>query len=498
MNTATAINALKRFEATYANDRQQEHALLVDAAGNIVALKDGTVNHVDFTPDELAKAQGGLISHSHPKGRPLSKDDLTCAAENGLTIRAFGTAPSGIAHTYVASFTKPDRSLADELSRVYGPANHRAERDLSAQAHDEQWSAERTLQNARHLTNERLAERYGFVYQRWTRRALSEATRHERARLDTFSVTELALADAVFGPLSASLVALLNRHATSTGKVDASRLPHVRRAAAGQVTRAILGSPDTPLRSPYARTLLHAMHTAAQLAVDEQAAIMRRYLPDDLVRAYAFATINPFERDVAEERYDPLHEWLGDDNRTLSDRIWNLTGSMRQKLDAYLTDAISAGKPVSQMAHDLEMYLMPGRKGLRSARYGDDFSADALRLARTEVSAAYHRAGALAALENPFVTGYSFFTAPQHECCDVCDDVEAGGPYDKSDMAHLPPQHPNCICSVRWIIVKNPQAVVKLLREQVQDAVSRSVKSVTDVIGPLSRKFVDLLFGSKA
>jgi hypothetical protein len=68
-----------------------------------------------------------------------------------------------------------------------------------------------------------------------------------------------------------------------------------------------------------------------------------------------------------------------------------------------------------------------------------------MRLGRTMTAFAFSHADAAAAQGNPFVETYNFYTSPQHQCCDICDEYEGNSPYSKSDIMHLPPVHPNCV-----------------------------------------------------
>ena len=116
----------------------------------------------------------------------------------------------------------------------------------------------------------------------------------------------------------------------------------------------------------------------------------------------------------------------------------------------------------------------------------------------TEVAAAGSRAGYLAALHNPFVEKYQPFVSPAHSDTDECDEQEANGPYDLSDPTHLPPFHPNCADGVRWLLVEDVKTVVANLRRLIADAVASAKTAITDILNPLSHKFVDWLFRSGA
>lgn len=496
------LSPLVAFERRYRNDHLREHGLLFDADGVIIAENSGDYDSVSFTAEQLVAAAYGLLTHNHPRNLPPSSADVALAAQYRLTIRAVGIAPdTGEQFDHTVRFDNPSSQLSPALALAFEDEIELAERELSREPYgDLQWQRE-----ARHLALKRMATRFGFSYNRVQRQAaLSEASRHERARLSILGGISEKLARDVWTPLHASLVASLARHAGPDGRIPIGSADIVRQQMSGLVQRTFLGSPlrdgtlapyttergVTVPRSRYFTALWELLYAAALHAVRRHADMMRKYLPEDLIRAYEMATLDPFDTTLAEAdgpQYDPLHLWLGADGKRLLDRIWVAAGDLRRNLDAYSTEAIAARKPVQVMARELEAFLVNG-----SGSY------EALRLARTETAAAGWRADFLAAQQNPLVETYSFFTAPSHQCCDECDVVQSGGPYPKNDAAHLPPRHPNCICGIVWNMVKNIPSVVARLRDQLQHAVATATKAVTDWIGPLSKRFTDLLFRGRS
>lgn len=492
------------FERRYRGEHEREHALLLTVNGNLIAQATGDYDSVNFDAKDLDKARGGLLTHTHPRALAPSAADLAIAAEYGLTLRAVGNAPdTGQRFDHTIQFLTPSKQLAKQLVPAFDDAVERAEKQLAKLPFgDLQWQRE-----ARNLALTRLATEYGFTYQRTEHGALSEATRHERARLDVLSSVDRTIQQQVFDPLRVRLISVLARSANERGRIDISRLPFIQQTAARLVTQTFLGKPthDGTLapystvrgqvipNSPYFATVLHLMRQGAQVAVERHAAMMRKYLPPDLVKQFEFATVSPFKTPASEMdedetfqalEYDPLHLWVGEDGKKLSDRIWLVAGDVRRKLDTYLTGAIAQGKPVQQMAIDLEQFLQPSQGAY-----------EAYRLARTETSAAINRADSAAAQLNPLVEMYTPHTSPRHADIDECDQQEAGGPYPKSDITHLPPFHPNCICTVFWHMVEDVPKVVTRLRDQIAQAVAQAKRSLVDYITPLSRRFIDLLFG---
>jgi hypothetical protein len=79
-------------------------------------------------------------------------------------------------------------------------------------------------------------------------------------------------------------------------------------------------------------------------------------------------------------------------------------------------------------------------------------SYNALRLARNEIQIANHAVTSDIAVHSPWVTGRKVVLSPAHPRSDQCDDLAAGGPYDKT--ANFLPAHPQCLC--RWEEVLMP------------------------------------------
>jgi len=81
-------------------------------------------------------------------------------------------------------------------------------------------------------------------------------------------------------------------------------------------------------------------------------------------------------------------------------------------------------------------------------------SYNALRLARNEIQAANHAVTGEIARNFPGIVGRKVVLSPAHPRSDICDELAAGGPYDKS--ANFLPAHPQCMC--RWEEVLMPVA----------------------------------------
>lgn len=268
--------------------------------------------------------------------------------------------------------------------------------------------------------------------------------------------------------------------------------------------------------SPYARALWASLQESIRLPVEQQANDMRRRLTPDLTAILRTGIRDPLavaarqvsEMTIAEQnvfrpnplaRYDPPHLWVDPNGYRLSERIWNTAENTRRRLDLFLETAIREGRDqgATGIARDLEAFLMPGRQLTRTRKpYGIDVSFDAMRLARTEITAAHSRAFEASAAMNPFVAGKKWNLSRSHPEPDICDDHAAGGPngdgvYPLDDPLNIPgSSHPHCLCYWTNAIVGNPSQILDELREDVRSA----RRELVDMIGPLQvERFVERL-----
>lgn len=255
--------------------------------------------------------------------------------------------------------------------------------------------------------------------------------------------------------------------------------------------------------SPYARAVWPAIENVTRLPVEQAAGVMRRQLSNapGVTRELMRANGNPFDpaavfRPNPLARYSPPHEWVDPNGYRLSDRIWRTAGRTRRKLDLYLDESIAEGRGARAIANDLERFLQPGRKTIRTNKpYGTDASFDAMRLARTEVSRAHAQAAEMSANMNPFVDSVSVVLSLSHPKPDICDEAAAASPFPKDDIParYQIPMHPHCLCHYRYgVNTENADAVIDDLRRDIAAGRQR----LTAVVGPMQvGRFTRLLLG---
>ncbi|WP_060210322.1 hypothetical protein [Sporosarcina koreensis] len=163
---------------------------------------------------------------------------------------------------------------------------------------------------------------------------------------------------------------------------------------------------------------------------------------------------------------------------TLSDRIWGQSRVARQSMGAIIQEAIAAGEHPYRVAEMLEGYVRNGAKTLVS-QYPNmierlegnipmDMSYESLRLARTEMAAAFGEAARQAAEVNPSNTGMKWSTSNGGNTCDKCKDIavhDSGlgpGVYQLHELPDYP-AHPNCLCVLSEVVEDMDDFVDRLI-----------------------------------
>lgn len=349
----------------------------------------------------------------------------------------------------------------------------------------------------------------------------------------------------LFADLSAQISAELIRRADADGNVPRTATLEIQRFASDRVLSLFLGrnargerSPFEVLAdgrvvplSPYMRVLWPNIVAAVELPVEQQAALMRQWIPDDVLAVMQRAMEDPFleatgrtllaemegaasftsggvippVREIEVFRPNPLaqydapHTWVDPNGYQLSDRVWNVAGQTRQQIDLYLEIAIREGRGALAMSRELEQFLRPDRVNLKTkAPYGTSASYDAMRLARTEITRAHGQALQASAAMNPFVEGVKWNLSPSHPRTDRCDDRARGGPAKDGvySLGEVPryPDHPQCLCYLTNVITDDSDATIEALRDDIR----RTRKELVDKVGPAKvEEFTTLLLGRK-
>ena len=169
------------------------------------------------------------------------------------------------------------------------------------------------------------------------------------------------------------------------------------------------------------------------------------------IRAFEFCRQRAVAAAYARTYKDGLH---------LSDRIWKTAESSRDAMRAIVTAGI--GEDAVKVARALETYVkqgaavtaahFPGMMKRMGSRVPENIDYNALRLARTELTAAYGEATIGAAKASPAIKKVRWVLSNTHPRTDICDAYASGGDghgvYDAKDCP-LSPAHPNCLCTIQ-------------------------------------------------
>lgn len=165
------------------------------------------------------------------------------------------------------------------------------------------------------------------------------------------------------------------------------------------------------------------------------------------------------------------------DGLFLSDKIWSKNIKYRETMTKILQAAVAEGQDCVKTARMLDQYVLKGKQTLvdnypnmikrMGNRIPKDVSYEALRLARTEMTAAYGEGVLVAAKVNPATQGIKYILSKSHPKRDICDDITGTDSYGLGigvypvDSAPSYPFHPHCLC------------VVLTVNEQLEDLVLR-------------------------
>jgi len=157
---------------------------------------------------------------------------------------------------------------------------------------------------------------------------------------------------------------------------------------------------------------------------------------------------------------------------TISDRVWNISDTARNEIETIIQNGILEGKNPDQIAKSVQPYLREPHKLFRRVRNKETGELElsqaakkykpgrgvyrsayknAMRLARTEVTAAYRRAEWETYQNNPLITGFRIELSNNHTTLvkgvpvpfhDICDEMV--GIYPKTFL--WTGWHPQCRC----------------------------------------------------
>lgn len=147
----------------------------------------------------------------------------------------------------------------------------------------------------------------------------------------------------------------------------------------------------------------------------------------------------------------------------LSDRIWEQGQKYRNTMRDLIQESVAIGQDAVKTARMLQQYVRQGAMTLArdypnmmkrmAGRIPGDLCYEALRLARTEMTAAFGEGTIAAARVAPSYIGMKWVLSHQHPIVDICDTLAehdeglGRGVYSSGNEPPLP-AHPNCICTL--------------------------------------------------
>jgi len=167
----------------------------------------------------------------------------------------------------------------------------------------------------------------------------------------------------------------------------------------------------------------------------------------------------------------------------LSDRIWEQGENFRNAMRDIIQEAVATGQDAVKTARMLQQYVRQGAQTLAKdypnmmkrmkGRIPGDISYEALRLARTEMTAAFGEGTIAAARVSPSYIGMKWVLSHSHPVVDICDTLAehdeglGRGVYSPGDEPPMP-AHPNCICTL-VPVHEEPEKFVERLKKWRDD-----------------------------
>ncbi|AEE95298.1 hypothetical protein [Mahella australiensis] len=221
---------------------------------------------------------------------------------------------------------------------------------------------------------------------------------------------------------------------------------------------------------------LDAIYNGIRLTT-EDGTLGAQMIMQDLFK-YDRAGVKSLFADINERAVLAVLSRTGKDGLKLSDRIWRTGEHVNNNLKVMVEDAVARGLDSRELAKQVQQYMQPGKwtamkkETRRRLGVSSNVSYEAMRLARTEMSHAYHEATILANQSSPSYMGIIWMLSGSHPLPDVCDDYAShngDGFWPKGSEPPLP--HPQCLC-VALPKHERPDAFVERLRNWAQNPAS--------------------------
>jgi len=165
----------------------------------------------------------------------------------------------------------------------------------------------------------------------------------------------------------------------------------------------------------------------------------------------------------------------------LSDRVWKAGENLRTTMRDIIQEAVATGQDAVKTARILEQYVRtdartlakqyPNMMNRMAGRIPGNITYEALRLARTETTAAFGEGTIAAARVSPSYQGMKWVLSKAHPMRDICDDLASmdnglgRGVYSPGNEPPFP-AHPSCLCHLIPVHMQPEDFVRQLKRWQ--------------------------------
>jgi len=171
----------------------------------------------------------------------------------------------------------------------------------------------------------------------------------------------------------------------------------------------------------------------------------------------------------------------------LSDRIWEQGEKFRNTMRDIIQEAVATGQDAVKTARMLQQYVRQGKSTLAAnypnmmermrGRIPKDICYEALRLARTEMTAVFGEGTLAAARMSPSYIGMKYVLSHNHPMPDICDNITSANLYGLGPGVYPPgeeppyPFHPSCLC-IALPAHEQPEKFVERLKNWKENPVS--------------------------
>jgi len=171
----------------------------------------------------------------------------------------------------------------------------------------------------------------------------------------------------------------------------------------------------------------------------------------------------------------------------LSDRIWKQGEDFRNAIRDLIQESVAIGQDAVKTARMLQQYVRQGAMTLArdypemmkrmKGRIPGNISYEALRLARTEMTAAFGEGTLAAARMSPSYIGMKYVLSHNHPMPDICDNITSANLYGLGPGVYPPgeeppyPFHPSCLC-IALPAHEQPEKFVERLKKWKENPAS--------------------------